>query len=211
MIIRSVFDAEFAPYGRLLDGGDFTELLEALRATEKPAAGVSYVPSCPDLEAVGTFEFLRDSIYGGMPIQIGCCCGTNTRLNCLEYHRDSEVNVTCGDIVLLVARQQDLVCGKLDTHRVEAFRLPAGMAVELYATTLHYAPCDGARGQGFQVAVVLPRGTNTDKPAIPVRRTEDNLLWARNKWLIAHPDADEAMQGAFIGLDGENPDIAPDI
>jgi hypothetical protein len=30
------------------------------------------------------------------------------------------------------------------------------------------------------------------------------MLWARNKWLIAHPDASEASQGAYVGLEGEN-------
>ena len=29
--------------------------------------------------------------------------------------------------------------GVLDTARVKAFRVPAGTAVEVYATTLHYA------------------------------------------------------------------------
>ena len=38
---------------------------------------------------------------------------------------------------------------------------------------------------------------------------EDKLLWARNKWLLAHPEADEAAQGAYVGLKGENIDIAP--
>ena len=90
------------------------------------------------------------------------------------------------------------------------FRAPAGTAVELYATTLHYAPpCDSAKGAGFRVAVVLPRGTNTEKPDGTGALHEDKLLWARNKWLIAHPDTNEAKQGAFVGLEGENPDIAP--
>jgi len=33
---------------------------------------------------------------------------------------------------------------------------------------------------------------------------EDKLLWARNKWLMAHPDAPEAAQGAYVGLTGKN-------
>lgn len=70
-------------------------------------------------------------------------------------------------------------------------------------------PCDSAKGAGFRVAVVLPRGTNTEKPDGTGALHEDKLLWARNKWLIAHPDANEAKQGAFVGLEGENPDIAP--
>ena len=62
---------------------------------------------------------------------------------------------------------------------------------------------------GAEVAVVLPLGTNTDKPAIRAGNLEDEWLWARNKWLLAHPEAPEAAQGASIGLSGENIDIAP--
>jgi hypothetical protein len=40
---------------------------------------------------------------------------------------------------------------------------------------------------------------------------EDPLLRARNKWLIAHADASEAGDGAFVGLDGVNIDIANEI
>ena len=95
------------------------------------------------------------------------------------------------------------------TESSRVFRALAGTAVELYTTTLHYAPCDSAKGAGFRVAVVLPRGTNTEKPDGTGALHEDKLLWARNKWLIAHPDTNEAKQGAFVGLEGENPDIAP--
>ena len=58
------------------------------------------------------------------------------------------------------------------------------------------------------MAVVLPKGTNTDKPAIVNKNAEDALLWARNKWLLAHPESSEAAEGAWIGLVGENVDIA---
>ncbi len=76
------------------------------------------------------------------------------------------------------------------------------MAVEFYATALHYAPASDAGT--FRVAVVLPKDTNTDKPDIEANNLEDKLLWARNKWLVAHPDAPEAKDGAYVGLVGEN-------
>ena len=82
------------------------------------------------------------------------------------------------------------------------------MLVEVYATTLHYAPCHCDESKGFRVLVALPQGTNTDKPAIENKSSEDKLLWARNKWLLAHPDSSEAAQGAHVGLSGENIDIA---
>ena len=36
-------------------------------------------------------------------------------------------------------------------------------------------------------------------------------MTARNKWLLAHPESDEAKGGAHIGLKGENIDIAGDL
>ena len=51
-------------------------------------------------------------------------------------------------------------------------------------------------------------GTNTEKPDITPKTPEDKLLWARNKWLLAHPESAEAKQGAHIGLAGENINIA---
>jgi hypothetical protein len=57
------------------------------------------------------------------------------------------------------------------------------------------------------VLVALPYGTNTAKPVFAPACREDSLLTARNKWLLAHPDSDEAKNGAVIGLKGKNIDI----
>ncbi len=208
MQLQSVFDEAFRPYGKVVEGYDFGPLLQALAATPCPSGGTIYQPSEPTLEALPVFGQLRDRMYGGMPIQIGYCNGHNQKLNCLEYHRDSEVNVTADDMVLLVASLQKVREGRLDTKEVEAFLVPAGTAVELYETTLHYAPATAPGGSGFRVVVVLPRGTNTGLPQGLERVTlEDRLMTACNKWLIAHPDAPEAAQGAFVGLFGENPTV----
>ena len=148
-----------------------------------------------------------------MPIQIGYCNGYNTKLNCLEYHRGSEINIPANDIVLLLAPLQSVKKGKLHTSAVEAFYVPKGTPVLIYETTLHYAPCNAVvdgevSKEGFRVIVVLPKDTNTAKPEIKELDFEDKLLWARNKWLIAHPDTNEAKQGAFVGLSGVNIDLA---
>lgn len=108
---------------------------------------------------------------------------------------------------MLLAKLEEVEDGVLDTAKVKAFRVPAGTVVEVYATTLHYAPCHLEAEKGFRVAVALPKGTNTDKPECAVKNAEDKLLWARNKWLLAHADSAEAKQGAYIGLTGENPDL----
>ena len=64
--------------------------------------------------------------YGGMPVDLGYCNGYNTKLNCLEYHRDSELNCGTEDFILLVARADEIENDKLDTSKVKTFRVPAG-------------------------------------------------------------------------------------
>ena len=208
MKIYSVFDEEFRAYGKVLSGYDAGELRRAMAAIPLPETGTAYEPAIPALEACAVFRELGERAYGGMPVQLGMCWGRNTRLNCLEYHRDSELNVGEGGFILLLARQEEIADGRLDTGKVKAFRAPAGAVVEVYATTLHYAPCHVEEKAGFRVAVVLPRGTNTGKPDIQVKDPEDRLLRARNKWLLAHPEAPEAAEGAYVGLTGENIDLA---
>ena len=207
MKIYSVSDPEFRPYGKVLTGYDTSELVAAMNAIPLPENGTAYEPALASLEACRIFKCLGNRAYGGMPVQLGMCWGHNTKLNCLEYHRDSEINIGTGDFILLLAKMEDIVDGKLDTAKVKAFRAPAGAAVQVYETSLHYAPCQ-VSGDGFRVAVVLPRGTNTDKPEIKPQNDEDKWLWARNKWLLAHADSGEAAQGAYVGLVGENIDIA---
>ena len=209
MTIYSVFDTEFKPYGQIVTGLDQTvrELLTGLAATPQGPA-VEYVPTDPALQELPAAVELSEHCFGGMPVQLGWCNGRNTRLNCLEYHRDSEVNLGTEDFILLLARQEEIVDGVLDTARVKAFRVPAGVLVEVYATTLHYAPCHCDAAKGFRVLVALPWGTNTGRPAMENKTAEDPYLTARNKWLLAHPDSDEARGGAKVGLTGKNIDIA---
>ena len=208
MNIESVYDPSFKPYGQALTGYNTAALVSVMEAIPLPEEGVAYEPSIAALEASAIFGQLQNNAYGGMPVQIGMCWGRNTRLNCLEYHRDSEVNIGTGDFILLLAKQDEIVNGKLDTARVRAFRVPAGVAVEVCATTLHYAPCHVEEADGFRVAVVLPKGTNEAKPAIVPVNEEDKWLMARNKWLLAHPESSEAGQGAYVGLAGTNIDIS---
>ncbi len=211
MKIYSVTDPEFKPYGKVLEGYDTAELLAAMEKIELPGSGTAYRPGIESLEACGVFADFRDRAYGGMPIQLGMCWGRNTKLNCLEYHRDSEVNLGTKDFILLLAKQDEIEDGVLDTAKVRAFRVPGGVPVEVYATTLHYAPCHTCPDCGFRVAVVLPKGTNTDKPAFEPKCEEDRWMTARNKWLLAHPESGEAARGAHIGLKGENIDIKEDL
>lgn len=211
MKVYSVYDCEFKPYGKVLDGYDTVCLINVMSTIPLPEIGTAYEPSIPALEVTQIYGQLQNNAFGGMPIQLGMCWGRNTKLNCLEYHRDSEINVGTDDFILLLAKQDEIVDGILDTAVVKAFRVPAGMLVEIYATTLHYAPCHVNEVTGFRVAVVLPQGTNTAAPSTKPVNDEDTWLTARNKWLLAHPEAPEIAQGAHMGLKGVNIDIAVDI
>ena len=203
MKIYSVNDPEFREFGKVLEGYDTKELIAAMNAVEMPAEGVAYEPWIDSLEKCGIFTKLENNAFGGMPIELGMCWGHNKALHCLEYHRNSEINIGADDFILLLAKQEKIIDGVLDTADVKAFRAPAGAVVEVYATSLHYAPCQTADG-GFRVAIVLPRNTNTDLPKGEIIDAEDKTLWARNKWLLAHADSAEAKQGAYVGLKGEN-------
>ena len=203
MELINVCSPEFRPYGRVITGYDVDGLMKAMESTPLPE-DVVYVASVPELEALPIGAELSDGIYGQMEIQLGYCNGHNKKLNALEYHRDSEVNLAVTDLVLLLGRQQDIEEDfTYDTSKVKAFLVPAGTLVEVYATTLHYAPCQTA-DSGFRCVVVLPRGTNTDLDHKPqVKCGEEKLITARNKWLIGHEEGG-LDGGAWIGLKGEN-------
>lgn len=201
MKIYQFTDAEFKKYGREVTGIEWEPLLKAMEAI--PAGEeVVYEPSVAELEAMPVFEELRDKVFGELPIQVGYCNGKNYLLNALEYHRSSEINVAATDLILLLGKQRDITDEfTYDTSLVEAFFVPAGTAVELYADTLHYAPCSFGENV-FKDVIVLPKDTN-----LPLDKEhkggEDALLAAKNKWLIGHKDAG-LPEGTCLGLIGEN-------
>lgn len=212
MKIVKVTDPAFQKYGRVVDNVDFSDLVREMKNTPVPE-GVVYEPSAEALENLPVMEEISRVTYGEMPVQIGYCNGHNTMLNALEYHRDSEINVAATDAVLMLGLLADVEEDHTyDTSRVEAFLVPAGTAVEIYATTLHYAPCQ-ADENGFQVAIVLPRGTNYPLKGKHAKveearsgagiSNEDAMLTAVNKWLIGHAEGG-LDEGSFLGLKGKN-------
>ena len=209
MKIYQVTDPEFAEYGRVVTGADTAPIVEALKEHTPLPEGTAYVAEEPALQELEAGKKLAPTLFGGLPVQLGWCNGHNTRLNCLEYHRSSEFNLGTEDFVLLLGRESDITeDGKLDTATVKAFRVPAGVLVEVYGTSLHYAPCHTDPAKGFKVLVALPQGTNVGTCRTEGVCSEDRMLRMTNKWLIAHPEAPEAADGAWVGLVGENIDIA---
>lgn len=197
MKIYSIYDKEFREYGEIVEE-NFSELLMKLAKTPCPNQGTVYVASDSKLESVAIYSTIEKKYFGGMPIQVGYCNGTNRYLNCVEYHKSSEINVMESDTILLLGNRSDIENRKYNTKNIMAFMVPAGKAVEIYATTLHYAPCKAENG--FRVVVILPKGTNCEKPV----GADDPMLWATNKWLLCHSNSAEAGQGAVVGLFGEN-------
>ena len=198
MKVYSIYDDEFKKYGNVLDG-DFTEILDRLKATPCPDDKTTYCPSCKDLETTTLKGVWEAEVYAGMPIQIGYCNGFNKTLNALEYHKGNEINVAECDALLILGTVFEIKDGKFDTKNAKIFLLPAGKAVEIFSTTLHYAPCSYLN-KPFRVVIVLPKYTNYARP----NGAKDPLIWATNKWLLCHPESPEASKGAYVGLIGEN-------
>lgn len=201
--IKKITDESYRQYGKVFTAEyEVTELVTALKKTEAPEDSVVYVSSVEEFEALPVGKVIRDSFFGGLPVQIGYCSGTNNKLNAVEYHRCSELGVAASDLILLIGRQQDITEDMTyDSGKIEAFFVPEGTVYEIYATTLHYAPFS-VNGKPFRNIVALPKGTNTDIESPVAFVKEDRLMAARNKWLLAHKDA--GIAGAYIGLTGEN-------
>lgn len=201
--IKPVTDPAFGAYGKIVTGYEIGELLKKMEETPLPE-DVIYVASVQELEELSVSKEMEKNLYGQMPIQVGFCNGHNKKLNAAEYHRNSEINIAATDLVLILGKQQDITPEyTYDSGNMEAFLIPRGTVVEVYATTLHYAPCHTQEG-GFRCVVILPQGTNTDlTPLDKTVNKEDKLLLAKNKWLIGHEEGGLPKE-AYIGITGEN-------
>lgn len=207
MTIQSVNDDSFKAYGRIFPSFDASELVEAMQKMEAPEDAVVYYPSIEELEKLSVAKDVKNSFFGELDMQIGYCNGTNHKLDAVEYHRCSEFGVAASDLILLLGKQQDVEVSEdgavvtYDSSKIEAFLLPKGTVYEMYATTLHYAPCS-VEGRPFRNVVILPKGTNEELTEEKGSQPEDKLLMAKNKWLIAHEEA--GIAGAYNGIKGEN-------
>lgn len=206
MKLYKVTDPEFKAFGKVITGYDTSQLAVCLSNTPS-VSDITYTALDENLQSLPFAKELETRQFGGMPIQLGWCNGCNTFLNALEYHRSSEVNFGATDFVLQVAHQHEIHNNTMETSKTMAFLCPKHTLIEVYATTLHFAPCSGKKGENFQVLIALPLGTNTEKTKFTPVNEEDKLMTAKNKWLIAHPDSKPARNGAHIGLIGENINI----
>ena len=195
----SVNDPEFARYGCVLKQ-DYSSIADAARKLEFPAEGSKYMPSVESFEALPIRAMIKEELFGELEVQLGNCWGYNSYLNALEWHKNSEINVAATDLVLLLAKLDDIEDGKLDSKKVVAFYVAEGEAIEVYADTLHFCPCQVA-DSGFNCVVVLPAGTNTNLDNKP----EDKLLFRKNKWIFCHEDNEGLKaKGVVPAIFGEN-------
>ncbi len=198
--IYSVCDPEFKEYGEVITNLDVSEVIEKALKIDRPNGGSAYTPSIPELEDIAEFSKIRDEYFGGMDIQIGLCWGYNTKLNALEYHKCTEINIAATDMLVFLGRISDIKDGMFSSDDVKAFFVPAGTAIELYNDTLHYCPCQTGKDSFYSI-VVLMKGTNGPLKFTPA----DNRIIGHNKWVIWHSEA--APENGYVGICGTNLDL----
>lgn len=201
--VFSVYDSEFLPFGRIIEGVDTTEILEVAKSIPMPKSGSRYLPSEPSFEALPIAKEIEDKFYGTLPAQCGYCWGYNSKMDATEWHTSSEINIPTTPIILILGHLWDVKDGKIDSGSFKAFYAPKGIVLEVYGTSLHYCACQTS-DEGFGCVVGLPKDTNTPL-SLPV---DSKFLFRRNKWIIACLDNEALINdGVFPGISGENYEI----
>jgi len=201
-----ITDKKFSEFGRILDFKYFYEFKKFLdNKTMIPESGNIYIANDEELDAELYNKTIYDKVFGESSIQYGYCNGQNTKLNALEYHKSSEINIATTPLVLLLGIPDNIENGHFNSNDVVAFYLPENTAIELHPRILHFAPCK-VKEDGFKCGVILPLGTNTEFIKNKnITCLEDEYLFKTNKWLLAHSENERILsQGAKIGIIGEN-------
>ena len=200
LAFHGVDSPEFATYGRVIKSLDTAGILTAAERIGNPAEGSAYIASQPEFELLDIKEEIQNEFFGSLPAQLGYCWGHNNFMNATEWHTCSEINIAVTPLVLILGHVWDVKNDTIDSSKFEAFYLPKGTAVEVYATTLHFCPCE-ADATGFGCVVALSQGTNTDLQIQP----RDKKLFRKNKWIICH-EKNEALlaRGVVPGITGIN-------
>lgn len=197
--VYSIHDEEFKKYGCVLDI-DATEIIDVCKKMQLPESGTVYKPSVAELENLQCSEVLSENLFGGCETEIGICCGRNSNMDALEYHKSSEINVAVTPLVLILGLKYDMKDSDYDSGKAVAFYVEQGAVIEMHSTTLHFCPCQTS-DDGFFSIVVLPKDTNT-----PLDKKSDNkLLRSKNKWLFCHKDCERLVSaGVYPGIYGTN-------
>jgi hypothetical protein len=207
--IYSINDPEFLLYGNILNSEDFSIYYDYLKdSTDIPEHDNMYVAHDQKIKEVCKGIDTINDTFGYIDVEFGYVNGNNSKLNALEYHKSSEINVALTPLVLILALHSDLIDNQLDINKVKIFLLPERTTIELHPKTLHFSPCK-VSDEGFKCGVILPMGTNMDFVKAKNQDYKENkLLFKTNKWLLAHPEHQKMISlGAYIGLNGKNIEI----
>jgi len=207
--IRSLDDPLFKSFGKVLNIQDFSSLIHYMKSyTVMPDSANNYIAHDADFEKSISNQDVFHDVFGDMPLQFGYVNGFNSKLNALEYHKSSEINVAITPLVLMLGLQKDIINQTYDYKNVAVFYIPENTAIEIYPSVLHFSPFR-VQDQGFKCAVILPYGTNMNFVKPKLSNHEENLyLFKTNKWLFAHQENQRMIQlGAYQGLIGSNYEI----
>ena len=193
---------EFSVFGKKL-ALNTDEIVKVAEGIKNPELGSLYDASVAEFECLKIAEEIGEECFGEMGCQVGYCRGHSSKLNAFEWHTSSEINVAVTDLVLILARVDQIENQRIDSSASKVFYIKKGEAIEVYATSLHFCPCQ-VEESGFGCVVALPVGTN-----IPLeRKHNDPLLFRKNKWIIAHVENNALIErGVSAGVYGENIEI----
>lgn len=209
LTIVGVEDPSFASYGCVHKSVQLPGMREFLYQIEQTEPEY-YVPSEARIECLPEATQIADEIFGQGSCQIGWYYGRGDKLNAVEYHKCSEVLYEYEPCVLIVGHVWDIADNKVHSDTMKLFYVPANCCVELYATTLHYAPVRACQAPVMQI-VAQSKDTNTPllKPVAGDMEANPMLL-QRNKWVLGHPEAAELLgPQACLGILGDNIQVIP--
>lgn len=193
-------DKEFTPFGYVIKDIDSKPFIEAAKKAEEVKEGSLYVAEADYFKDLDVSKEIEIKYFGELPAQAGYCYGYSNKLNAVEWHKSSEINVATTDLILFLGSVQDIVDRKIDSSKIKAFYVEKGEVIEVYATTLHFCPCQ-VSDKGFGSVVVLPKGTNVPLDG----EYEDKLMFRKNKWILCHVDNEALIgRGVIPGVTGEN-------
>ncbi len=196
----TVFDDAFLEFGKVIKGINTTEIVSVAKNFRNPKESSMYLPSEPSFETLDIAKTIQNDLFGFMPTQVGYCYGYSNFLNATEWHSSSEINIATTDLVLILGQRKDIIDNKIDSSKFKAFFVPQGTMIEVYATSIHFCPCQ-VDDNGFGCVVALPKGTNTPLEEQP----HDKLLFRKNKWILSHVDNKNLIdRGVVAGIYGEN-------
>jgi len=207
--IVSVFDYSFRRFGAVHEGYKTDSLMDYLKHKNIVTDDTAYTADVPQMRKELALQLspIISSVYAGMDVQSGLCCGRNNMLNGLEYHQGSEVYILGTDVVMMLGLEEDIKWpeGIYDSLLIKSFYAPKGSVIELRGGCLHYLPVNVYHNDGISVIVSLLNKTNSPIDFELSSQGRDKLLIAKNSWFLAHPDFEPAKNaGWHLGIKGEN-------